>query len=300
MKIFLDNICKVLFPILLVVHGSQQILGQNTQDIPAPIVFDDHGDQIQGWLYKAMGYGPFSTVVLLQGSVGQDGDLFRLGENLAKAGFNAMTYNYPGSWRSEGIRTDKSALSSVQSAINFVMSPSISQLYDIDTTDIILIGYSYGGGMALLGAAHDLRIKKVISIAGGDLSIRAKELQESPELRRNFEQNVEYILSVPEMARGSSGKEYVETMIKNRDEYDIKKYAAELAKKKVFLIAGSLDHMVNKESHILPLYRELHSKGACNISIATFETDHSFANSQNELSDAIVEWLNKVENQKLE
>ena len=56
------------------------------------------------------------------------------------------------------------------------MSKSTIQMFEVDTTDIILLGYSYGGGMALLGSAYDNRIKRVISIAGGDLSIRAKEL----------------------------------------------------------------------------------------------------------------------------
>ena len=49
--------------------------------------------------------------------------------------------------------------------------------------------------------------------------------------------------------------------------------------------------MIDMETHILPLHRELQSKGANEILLSTFETNHGFANAQNELTDAIIEWL---------
>lgn len=284
---------NILLLFLMTIGFYNYSFGQNKKENPIKISFKHKTDKIQGWFYKAAGNGPFSTVILLQGSVGNDGDLFNLGKNLAKEGYNAITYNYPGAWRSEGLRTDKAALESIQSAINYINSESTIQMFEVDTTDIILLGYSYGGGMALLGAAYDNRIKKVISIAGGDLSIRAKELEENPQFRQNFQGRVEYVLSNPSMARGKSGEEYVEMMIKDRDEFNIKKYSRELAKKEVLLFAGAFDNMVNKETHILPLYRELQSKGNGTISLTTLETDHSFANVQAELITVIINWLKK-------
>ena len=168
-------------------------------------------------------------------------------------------------------------------------------MLEVDTTNIILLGYSYGGGMALLGSACDNRIKKVISIAGGDLSIRAKELEEDAQFRQNFQKKVDYLLSNPSMVRGTSGEEYVETMIKNKDEFDIKKQSEKLAKKKVLLIAGSYDNMVNNETHIIPLYHELQLKWNSNVLLTTLETDHGFANVQTELIAVIIKWLKKRE-----
>jgi len=260
---------NVLLLIVVVIGFYNESFGQNKDENPIEISFKHNTDKIQGWFYKAEGNGPFSTVILLQGAGGNDGDLFNLGINLAEEGYNAMTYNYPGSWRSEGLKTDKAALGSIQSAIKYIMSKSTIQMFEVDTTDIILLGYSYGGGMALLGSACENRIKKVISIAGGDLSIRAKEFEEDAQFRQNFQRRVEYMLSIPSMARGTSAEEYVETMIKNRDEFNIKKFSPELAKKEVLLFAGAFDNMVNKETHILPLYRELQSKGNGNVSLIT-------------------------------
>ena len=282
---------NVLLLIVVVIGFYNESFGQNKDENPFGISFVHNTDKVQGWFYKAEGNGPFSTVILLQGAGGNDGDLFNLGINLAEEGYNAMTYNYPGAWRSEGLRTDKSALESIQSAINYVISKSTMQMFEVDTTDIILLGYSYGGGMALLGSALDNRVAKVISIAGGDLSIRAKELEEDPGFRQSFEQRVDYLLSNPSMIRGTSAKQYVDSMIKNKGDYNIKKYVPELSKKEVLLIRGSYDNMVDSETHIMPLYQELKSKGNCNVSLITLETDHNFANVQNELTEVLYNWL---------
>lgn len=295
MKTLETIISKVLFLVLIVSAGYTHAFGQNKEVNPIAINFTDNGNQIHGWFYKAIGNSPFSTVILLHGAIGRDGDLFKLGENLSKEGFNVIAYNYPGSWRSEGLRIDETALSSVQSAINFTKLESSIQSFEIDTSDIILIGYSYGGGMALLTSVYDHTIKKVISIAGGDLSVTANMIEESPDFRKSHQQMIDKVMSDSVMARGPSGKVYHKLLLKNRDTYNLKKYSGELVKKEVFLIAGWLDYTIKIEDHILPLYRELQSRRADNIKIIAFETVHQFANVQKELTEAIINWLKKEE-----
>jgi dipeptidyl aminopeptidase/acylaminoacyl peptidase len=269
--------------------------GQNTFEHPTSVSFVDNGHQIQGWLYEAKGNGPFSTVILLHGSVGNEGDYFGLGECLSKEGFNVLTYNYPGSWKSEGVRTDETALSSVQSAIGFVMSSSSIALYSIDTSDIILVGYSYGGGMALLGAAKDKTIKKVISIAGVDLSVLAEKIEKNQEFRSIHQQMIDRTLADPDRARGPSGKEYHELLLKNRNLYNLKNHSTDLVKKEVLFIGGWFDFSIRIEDHILPLYRELQLKKSNHVKMVAFETDHRFTNVQEELADCITNWLRKEE-----
>jgi pimeloyl-ACP methyl ester carboxylesterase len=282
---------KVLLIAFLISLCASELFGQNTTINPTKINFSHNGNQLHGWFYKAQGNGPFSTVILLHGSVGQDGDIFNLGKILSKEGFNVMTYNYPGSWRSEGNRTDDSALGSVQSAINFVKSDYSIQSFETDTSDIILIGYSYGAGMALLASTFDSSVKKVITIALGDLSLTAEQLEKNPNARNSFEQMVDGILSNPIVGRGNTGKKYVEELIKNKDKYDIKRYAEELAKKKLLFLVGWLDNDKRIENDVLPLYRELQSKGAKNVEISAFETNHRFLNVQKEFTETIINWL---------
>jgi len=289
-------VCKVLFFTLIVLQYRTVLFGQNPLINPVEIRFSDNGNQLHGWFYKASGNGPFSTVILLHGSVGHDGDIFNLGESLSKEGFNVMTYNYPGTWKSEGNKTDESSLNSVQSAINFAKSESSIQSFKSDTSEIILLGHSYGGGMALLGSVLDSTIKKVITIALGDLSLTADHLKENPDAKNYFQQTVDGILSNPSVARGTTGKEYVESLLINRDKYDLKKYSTELAKKDMLFLVGWFDNFKRIEDDVLPLYRELKSKGADNVKIEAFETDHRFLNVQTEFTENIIIWLKNGNN----
>jgi len=288
-------ICRVIFIIFMISVSSQSLFGQNETSDPIEIYFSHNGNQLHGWFYTAQGNGPFSTVILLHGTVGQDSDIFNLGENLSKEGFNVMTYNYPGSWKSEGSVTHESSLSSVQSAINFVKSEYSMQSFKTDTSDIILLGWSYGGGMALLASTYDSTIKKVMTIALGDLSLIAEPLETNQEARSSFEQMVDGILSNPSVARGTTGEKYVEEMINNKDKYDIKRYSEELAKKKLLFLVGWLDNLRRMEIDVLPLYRELQSKGAKNVKIYAYETNHYFVNVQKEFTETIIDWLRKNE-----
>ncbi len=268
-------------------------VAQTNSDSPRKISFIHDGDLLQGWFYNADGEGPFPTIILLHGSVGRDGDIFNFGRNLTKEGFNVMTYNYPGSWRSEGLRTDRAALESVTSALDYMRSEPTIQDFKIDTSKFIIVGHSYGGGMALVAAALNPCIENVISIAGADLYETANELEQNPDRRQNFEQQCDRLLMNPSMIRSTSGKEYVETMLADRERYNTVKYAKILAQKDIFLLVGWNDRMKPMEKYSLPFYRALQSNGAKNIKIMAFETGHEFYNVGDEMTKAITDWLQK-------
>lgn len=284
---------KVLLLALVILVGYTDSFGENKEENPIEIHFINNGNQMHGWFYKATGNGPFTTVIILQGSVGQDGDIFNLGENLSSEGFNVMTYNYPGSWRSEGIRTDESALYSVQSAIDFVKSESSINLFKTDSSDIVLLGYSYGASMALLGSVLNQNIKKVITIAGGDLSVTADNIEQNPKFREYFQQMIDQLLLYPNIVRGSTGKDYVQSLLNNRDKYNLKKYSQELSEKHLLFIVGWLDQEKRLEDNMLPLYREIQVKGADHAKIIAFDTDHRITYQQKEITETIINWLKK-------
>ncbi len=287
----MKKLFNILFAISILFSGKIYLYGQEAADSPVEIYFSHEGDQMHGWFYQATGKGPFSTVVLLHGSVGQDGDIFNLGKNLSSEGYNVMTYNYPGSWRSGGLRTDESALASVNSAMNYVKSASTIQSFQIDTAQIFLMGYSYGGGMALLGSVNNPIVKSIITIAGTDLSIIANRLEQDSAYRKSFENMVDNLLQNPVMIRGTSGADYVGALLENKESYDLKKYSEALYAKKMLFIVGWLDYDAIIEDHMLPLYRELKSNGADHLKMVGLATNHSMAGAQKEMTSTILEWL---------
>ena len=269
------------------------LLGQNKTSNPIEIIFESNGDKIHGWFYKAEGKGPFPTVILLHGFPGWDGDLYELGQNLINEGFNALTFNYSGTWKSEGIWTAKTSIKSVESAIDFLQSQKSIKTFGIDTSNITLIGDSYGGGMALLGSLYSHSVKRVISIAGGDLYVLGKMIEENPDFRKTHQQFLDKCMSDSTVCRGYGGKITHERFLKYKDDFNLKKFAEKLSEKNILLLGGWLDHTITIEDHILPLYRALQKQEAMNLEIYIFNTDHSFKNVRDELRLKIISWLKK-------
>lgn len=133
------------------------------------------------------------------------------------------------------------SLNNVESAIDFIKSDYSIKSFGIDTSKISIIGYSYGGGMALLGSLFDRSVQKVISIAGGDLSVVARMIEESSDYRKFHQQFLDQCMADSTISRGLGGKASHELVLKNRDVYDIKKYADKLAEKDILLPGGWLD-----------------------------------------------------------
>jgi len=232
------------------------------------------------------------TIILCHGFPGNDTDVLGLGERLMEEGFNALAFNYRGTWGSEGLFTNANSLDDVVSAIDYVKSSMIVREFNVDSSSISIVGYSYGGGMALLGALNDPSVKRVIYIAGGDLSEVARMMQQSDEFKRR-------ILKMVDQGISDSGfnslpaEEGWADVFADMDKYDLVKHAEALSNKDILIVGGWRDQSNIAEHHILPLYRALQKCGAKQVQIEMFDTDHSFANVRSLLADRIVSWLRR-------
>lgn len=111
---------------------------------PAPIVFESTGAKVRGLFYKASGAAQFPTVVLCHGFPGNNRDVLGLGERLMKEGFNALAFNYRGTWGSEGTFTNANSVEDVVAAIHYVKSTAAVREFNVDPSRIALIGASFG------------------------------------------------------------------------------------------------------------------------------------------------------------
>ena len=150
--------------------------------------------------------------------------------------------------------------------------------------NITLIGYSYGGGFALLGSLSDHSVKKVVSIAGGDLNIIAKELEQNDVFRKQHQTFLDKFMLDKNVTRGLGGKASHDWLFKHKGEYDLLKYSSKLTQKSILFISGWQDQAILLEDHILPLYRLFQNLKAKNLSIHVFDSDHSFSNVHDKIS----------------
>ncbi|HVP36964.1 MAG TPA: alpha/beta fold hydrolase [Terriglobales bacterium] len=277
---------------IFIFSGYDAMAGlQDSAEGSIPVVFTSDSSKLAGRFFPAKGAGPFPTVILLQGLPGGEGDIFGLGQRFSKEGINVFTFNYRGTWKSEGLWLPLTSLEDVKSSINFLKSPQITESLSIDTAQLSIVGYSYGGGMALLGSLFDPAIRKVVSIAGGDLNVVAGLIEKNPEFKKEHQQFMDNCMADSNMVRGLGGKASHEWLLKNRYDYDIIKHAKELSNKTIFLIGGWRDQAIRVEDHILPLFRALQECGAKNLKIEVFDTDHSFEGYRDSLADCIVDWI---------
>jgi dienelactone hydrolase len=257
-----------------------------------PVSFESKGAKIHAILYQASGIKPLPTVILCHGFTGSNTDVLGLGERLMNEGFNALAFNYRGTWGSEGIFTITNSLEDVVSAINYVKSSSTIREFKVDPSSITVLGWSYGGGMALLGSLNDPTIRRVVYIAGGNLSEVARMMKQSDE----FEQA---ILKMTDKGIADSGfnslsaEELFADLFADLDKYDLVKHAEAISNKDVLIIGGWRDQENTIEHHILPLVRALQRHEAKQVQIEILDADHSFTNVRSQLANRIVSWLRK-------
>jgi hypothetical protein len=263
---------------------------------PIPVTFESKGANIHAVFYQASGTEPLPTAILCHGFPGNNTDVLGLGERLMKEGISTLAFNYRGSWGSGGLFKDANSLEDVISAIRYVKSSFVVQEFNVDPSRIALIGYSYGGGMALLGSLNDASVKRVVDIAGGNLSEVVRMMQQSDEFRRAIVKMVDQSISDSGFNSLPTEKLFAE-LFADVDKYDLVKHAEALTNKDILIIGGWRDQENTVEHHILPLYRALQRHGAKQVQIKIFDADHSFINVRGQLADRIVSWLRRTPSQ---
>ena len=128
-----------------------------------PISFRRGGVLLHGTFHRAEGQGRRPTIILLPGSPGGGEDVLGLGRRFASSGWHALTFNYSGTHRSEGLSSFASSQQDIAAAYRFLRE---ADELSADLDRLVLGGWSYGGGMALTYAADHPEVRAVFSLAG--------------------------------------------------------------------------------------------------------------------------------------
>ncbi|MCP5098794.1 MAG: alpha/beta hydrolase [Chloroflexi bacterium] len=256
------------------------------------IKFLSGGKTIYGNFFSAStAANSLPTILLLAGFPGNETDVLGLGEVLPQYQLNVLTFNYRGTYQSEGQYSLKNTQEDIRSAFEFLQK---DDKLKINPKKLVLGGWSYGGGMALTYAANHPEVNHVFSIAGTDHGEFAREY-----VRNNaFSTMVDEIfdsLKSPQGPVNFSGKAAIkQELIQNPDPYDLTSRAAQLSNRNLLLLGGWDDLNVVFEHHVLPLYRSLKKEGAEKVNIKAFQDNHAFENSRKELATTISNWIKEI------
>src|ERR1035438_5201840 len=146
-------------------------LGANAQSVPAAIFTDppsdaahpaamavlhipSHGVLINGLVYQPAGAGLHPTLVICHGLPGNEKNL-DLAQAVRRAGWNAVTFNYRGSWGSPGSYRFAQNLEDADAVLAYLREPANAAKLGVDTHRIAIAGHSMGGWVVAHTASKD-------------------------------------------------------------------------------------------------------------------------------------------------
>lgn len=259
------------------------------------VTFTSQGHRVRGRLFIPAEGEPSDVVLLLPGFPGNEKDVLGVGERLVRAGIGVLMFNYRGTYRSEGDYSLPHAQEDIAAAHTFLLREGVPASFRAAAADLVVGGYSFGGGMGLTYTANHPAIRRAFSIAGTDHGTFMRIYERDREFRSLVDE-IFGSLAHPQgpvrfaATQSRPDKTFAGQKL-NVQPYDLQRIAPALANRHLLFLWGWDDVNNRIEDHLVPLYRALVRAGASNVRIETFATDHSFSNVQDELAAVIVDWI---------
>ncbi|MDB5970816.1 MAG: dienelactone hydrolase-like enzyme [Hydrocarboniphaga sp.] len=248
------------------------------------------GVRLNGLIYLAAGKSAHPVVVFLHGYPGNERNL-DTAQDVRRAGYNAVYFDYRGSWGTGGKFSFQHGLEDVDAVMAWLQAPANVAKYHIDPKRITLVGHSFGGWLALMSAAHLPDTVCISSMAGWNLGWAAKRFDEHPKER------AESLAYFVETTDGESGPidahadDLIAEMEAHAEPWDYLKQAAAL-KSHALLLIGATDDSPDEDALMSNAMASAVKKaGGHRVRALTFQDDHPFSANRDPLSAALLHWL---------
>lgn len=230
--------------------------------------------------YLAGGPGPHPTVVICHGWPGNEKNL-DLAQAVRRAGWNAVTFNYRGSWGSPGSFRFAQNPQDAKAVLAFLREPGNASALGVDTAHIALIGHSMGGWVTTLVAAEDG------GLAGAGL-ISAANMGVMRGLDR--EGIIKMAAGNAEALADTSPERMADELIASRAAFDFMATAPGLARKPLLVLSAD-DGLAPQTDALIDAVRRA---GGTRITAFHAATDHSWSDRRIDLAARVINWLQSL------
>lgn len=238
------------------------------------------GVDINGLVYVAAGAGAHPTLVLCHGLPGNEKNL-DLAQAVRRAGWNAVTFNYRGSWGSPGSFSFSHTLEDGAAVLAYLRVPSHAKTLGIDTAHIVLAGHSMGGWVTAHVAASDHRLAGAIMISAWDAGADGAGDAATPaKLAAGMAENDETL-------SGTSPAAMAHELIAHGTHWSFPPLGGDLTSMKL-LVLTSDDGNAPNDMALVAAIRKL---GGQQVSQVHTSTDHSWSDHRIALEALVVNWL---------
>ena len=253
----------------------------------ATFPIDSHGYKLNAIIEIAQGKGPHSTIILLHGFPGNEKNI-DLAHIFRRAGFNVLVFYYRGSWGSGGNYCFQNCIEDVHSVLEYLRDPIIATIHRIDFSNIILIGHSWGGFVALFAGLEDKLINKIASISGFNIGKFGKWLEKN----ESTDEVLIDLLDDNGPLRGTSGRQLLDEIHEKRVSWDLIGLADKLSRMHICLIGALRDEILPIDFHHKPLVNSIFQISNQNLTTKEFDTSHSYSDRRIALAKFLLNWLN--------
>jgi len=236
-----------------------------------------HGLLINGLLYSPPGAGPHPTLVICHGLPGNEKNL-DLAQAVRRAGWNAVTFNYRGSWGSPGSFRFAQNPQDADAVLAYLRDPSNAAKLGIDLQRIAIAGHSMGGWVVAHTAARDHALKGAILISMADMGLTGG---------RQRAQAVAAMADDMETLADVTAESMVDELSAHAKEFVVTGTAAGLAQIPVLAITSN-DHLASQTDALVAAIK---AKGGTRVTAAHLDTDHSYSDRRIALESIVITWL---------
>jgi pimeloyl-ACP methyl ester carboxylesterase len=256
------------------VHDKQHPARMEVLHVPSG------GVEINGVAYLAAGAGVHPTLVLAHGLPGNEKNL-DLAQAVRRAGWNAITFNYRGSWGSPGSFRFAQTFEDMNAVLAFVRDPANARKLGIDTSRLVIAGHSMGGMVTVHTAAHDRGLKGAILISAADMGRADQQPRDSVIKHREGDM---------ETLAGTTPTQMADEMRANGASWRFARAANGLAHVPL-LVLTSDDGLAAANDSLVAAVRAAGNKRVTTLHVAT---DHSWSDRRIALEAAVVRWLDAL------
>lgn len=232
---------------------------------------------INGVGYLASGAGPHPTLVIAHGWPGNEKNL-DLAQAVRRAGWNAITFNYRGSWGSPGSFRFAQVPQDTAAVISWLRRPGVAAKLGIDPKRIALAGHSMGGWATAITAANDPALMGAITISMGDLGL----VGGAPRA-----QLIERAAANSESLADTSPEKMADELIANAAANRAAAGAAGLARIPMLVLTSDDGLAPGSQS----LVAAIEAAGGTKVTTAHVATDHSWSDARLQLETLVIDWL---------
>jgi uncharacterized protein len=237
------------------------------------------GVEINGLGYLASGPGVHPTLVICHGWPGNEKNL-DLAQGVRRAGWNAITFNYRGSWGSPGEFHFSQVPQDAAAVLAWLRRPDVAARLSIDTTRIALAGHSMGGWATAFTAAADSSLLGAILIAPADMGSLGRMPRDA--LVKAASENAETLVTSPERM--------ADELAAGSKTFALTQAAPGLAKLPLLVLTAD-DGLAPSADALVTAVR---TYSGARVQTQHFTTDHSWSDSRLALEATIVGWLGKL------